>query len=221
MTGLLMRFADNRRADTLAARLRRRRLALLEALIEGLPRPVRLLDVGGTAGFWEVADWRPADVRIVLLNRAPDEPRQAGPAVVAGDARDLGQFADSAFDVVFSNSVIEHVGDVADQQRMADEIVRVGRRYLVQTPNRTFPIEMHFLVPFFQFLPVAIQASLIQRFDLGWYRRVPDRSAALELVRSHYLLTATDLQRLFPAATIHRERVLGLTKSLIAVGGTE
>ncbi|HWS70973.1 MAG TPA: class I SAM-dependent methyltransferase, partial [Thermoanaerobaculia bacterium] len=67
-----------------------------------------------------------------------------------------------------SNSVLEHV---ADMPAMAREIRRVGRRWYVQTPNRWFPVEPHFLVPFFQFLPIATRAWLLTRFDLGWLTR--------------------------------------------------
>jgi hypothetical protein len=138
---------------------------------------------------------------------------------VTGDARAMPEFADAEFDVVFSNSVIEHVGGLEDQRRMAEEIQRVGRRFFVQTPNRRFPIEPHTVFPLFQFLPLAVRVSLVRRFQLGWIPRTPDARAARGRVCSIRLLTRAEVGQLFPGATIHRERVCGLTKSFIACGG--
>ena len=127
--------------------------------------------------------------------------------VEAGDGTRL-RYGAGEFPVVFSSSTIEHVP--AELQRaFAAEIARVGRRYFVQTPNRYFPIEPHYQFPFFQFLPERIQRALNRRFTLGWRER-----GHWEPVR---LLSARQLQRLFPDAEIHRERVFGLTKSLMAV----
>jgi hypothetical protein len=89
----------------------------------------------------------------------------------------------------------------------------------VQTPNFWFPLEPHYLVPGFQFLPVRLRSGLLRRFDLGHIGRIPDPGAADEHVRSIRLLRTTQLRKLFPDARIHRERMLGLTKSLMAVGG--
>jgi hypothetical protein len=131
----------------------------------------------------------------------------------------MEQFGQSEFDVVFSNSVIEHVGTYPDQMRMADEVRRVGKRYFIQTPNRFFPIEPHFLLPFFQFLPLELRAQLLSRFDLGWMQKTPDLEAARETVDSIRLLSRADLQTLFPEASLYAERFLGLTKSFVAYHG--
>lgn len=222
MRRVLVSLADNRNAGSLAARLRRRRGALFRRLLESVPRPVRLLDLGGTQRYWEVVE--PAGlpgVEIVLLNREAPEVTRPGFLGVAGDARDLSDIRDGAFDVVFSNSVIEHVGDLDDQRAMASEIQRVGRRFFVQTPNRYFPLEPHFLFPGFQFLSVEARAQLLMRFRLGWYPRIPDPARAREVAASIRLLTEAELRSLFPDATIHHERLAGLTKSLIATGGWE
>ncbi len=45
--------ADMSNATSLSAKLRRRRFAWFEALIANLPRPIRLIDIGGTETFWE------------------------------------------------------------------------------------------------------------------------------------------------------------------------
>lgn len=117
-------------------------------------------------------------------------------------------FNDREFDVAFSNSVIEHVPPDG-QARFASEVSRVAERYFVQTPNRYFPIEPHYQLPLFQFLPKRVRQALNRRFTLGWQPKGQWEEITL--------LTARDLRRLFPDAEIRRERFLGLTKSLIAV----
>lgn len=222
---MLRNAADVTRTTSLAHRLRSNRFQLFRSLMREVRRPARILDVGGTANFWKGMGFHDEDVDIVLLNtEAPSEADRARAGAdrftfVEGDARSMTDFADDEFDVVFSNSVIEHVGELDDQRSMADEVRRVGRRYFVQTPNRYFPIEPHFLVPGFQFLPVEARARMLTRFDLGWIRRVPDLDAARARVRGIRLMTRRELARLFPRARLHTERVLGLPKSFVACGG--
>lgn len=182
-----------------------------------MPRPVTVLDVGGTALYWQTMppEYR-KDFCITLLNLEATEIEDPNISSVVGDARDMHCFEDQSFDVVFSNSVIEHVGTTSDQKRMADEIMRVGRSYCVQTPNKWFPIEPHFEFPLFQFLPVFVRARLMQRYSLGWYGRIPDAELARQHVLSIRLLSYRQFANLFPGATIYRERIFGLTKSFIA-----
>jgi 2-polyprenyl-3-methyl-5-hydroxy-6-metoxy-1,4-benzoquinol methylase len=52
-------------------------------------------------------------------------------------------FKDNAFDWVFSNSVIEHVGDNDAQLKFVNEMLRVGKNVFFTTPNKYFPIETH------------------------------------------------------------------------------
>ena len=216
----LFRPADNRRPDSLANRFRRRRFGFFSALLAPLPRPVRVLDVGGTEGFWrQMGAAGDAALEITLLNVAPQGAEASNIESLTGDGRDLTRFDDGAFDVVFSNSVIEHLAEHGDQARMAAEVRRVGTRYFVQTPNRYFPIEPHFLVPGFQFLPVAVRIALVRRFALGYHDVLPDPNEARRAVTEIRLLGATELRRLFPDAQLYRERALGLTKSFVAYGG--
>jgi hypothetical protein len=215
---ILRALADNRRAGSPADKMRRRRFVIFSDLLAGLPRPVKILDVGGTQSFWERMG--PAEgIEVVLLNLQAPVATLPGFSGVAGDARDMRGFNDGEFDVVFSNSVIEHVGDYGDQRRMAGEVRRVGQRYFVQTPNKYFPVEPHFLFPFYQFLPLRARAWLIGRFDLGWRKRAPDPQKALEQARSVRLLTRSELAGLFPDGTILDEKLLGLTKSFMVFGG--
>jgi hypothetical protein len=216
---VLRSVADNRRGGTLATRLRKKRFALFEALVRGLGRPLTILDLGGTQLFWETMGVEESeDIRVVLLNLTRTETSYANFISVVGDATDLSEFGDKQFDIVFSNSVIEHVGGYEQQCRMAREIQRVGRSYFVQTPNRYFPIEPHFLFPFFQFLPLWLKVYLVRHLDLGWYgRRIKNRDEAMRTVTSIRLLTSGELRAMFPEAAIVRERFLGLTKSFVVV----
>jgi len=217
----LKKFFDNREAGSLATKMRRRRFAFFLSLLDHVKRPARILDVGGTQRFWEVMGGsKLGDLRVTLLNLETQPVSGSSFESVAGDARDLSRYADASFDVVFSNSVIEHLGpSFGDQQRMANEIRRVGQRYFVQTPNRHFPIEPHFLTPGFQFLPVSARVWAVTHFDVGWYKKFADRDAARREVESISLLTERQVHKLFPGALIYKETFLGLTKSFVAYGG--
>jgi hypothetical protein len=160
----------------------------------------------------------PDSPRLTILNLVPFEADDDIEFVV-GNALDMSVFGNDAYDVVFSNSVIEHVETFENQRRMAAEIARVGRRYFVQTPNRLFPLEPHFLVPGFQFLPLGLRADLLTRMPLGKYPRAASRADAERQVRAIRLMTEGELRACFPGASIRRERVFGLTKSFTAVGG--
>ena len=177
----------------------------------------RILDVGGTPSNWDLLAVRP-QVTILNLPRAIEE---RGPLTwVFADGCRL-PFRDQSFDVVFSNSVIEHLGDAGKHEQYAREIARVGVRYFVQTPNRWFPVEPHLLMPLLHFLPRAWQGGLIRRFTIWeWIARprADHRAFYLEhYLRDIQLLDGRAMRRLFPGARLVRERFLGLTKSLIAV----
>lgn len=201
--------------------MRRRRFSFFLSLLKDVPRPARILDVGGEQQFWTMMGGDSLNgVDVTLLNLSAQPVSAPNFSSVAGDARDLGRYGDSSFDVVFSNSVIEHLGpDFKDQQRMAAEIARVGTRYFVQTPNRYFPIEPHFLTPGFQFMPLAWRVWLVSHFNVGWYRRIPDQNEARREVESISLLSEGAVRRLFPKASIYSEKMLGITKSFVAYYG--
>jgi 2-polyprenyl-3-methyl-5-hydroxy-6-metoxy-1,4-benzoquinol methylase len=90
-------------------------------------------------------------------------------------------FDDDAFDVAFSNAVIEHVGGPEEQRRFVEELCRVAPRVFVSTPNRWFPVETHTLVPLVHWLPrpAADRAMRVLRRE-NWDQ--------LELLSSHELL---------------------------------
>jgi len=183
----------------------------------GISRETRVLDVGGTLDYWRLL---PDPPRVTLLNTLmAHEALRSAPGWIAGDGRAL-PFRDRSFDVVFSNSVIEHVGGRESQARFASEVARVGRNYWVQTPNRWFPVEQHLMMPAVHWLPLGLQRTIAPRIHLvhAVLRLTPDQRAFyirhyLEDIR---LLDAPALRALFPGARLIRERFCGWTKSLIA-----
>lgn len=197
-SGLLTRIAD-----PLAARARAARHSIYTEVLA--PRTGEtIVDIGCGPAGGGLAALEP-DAQITGVDRVHRPGYAEGPrSFVEADARAL-PFPDNAFDVAYSNSVVEHL-DPDDRRRYADEVRRVARRYLVQTPNRWFPVEPHVLLPGFQFLPLAARRRL---WRLGVSQ---DEFADIRL------LDAAELHALFPEARIFRERFGGLTKSLIAVG---
>ncbi len=201
--------------------MRQRRYSFFQSLMARVPPGARILDIGGTTEYWrlmQAGSATPSWTVVVLNREVHGGSNCAWVTSICGDALAL-PFADHTFDVAFSNSVIEHVGGFVQQTRMAQEIRRVSRRYFVQTPNRSFPLEPHFLMPGFQWWPMSLRAWLLTRRSLGWFERAESYGAARAAVESITLLSRRDLQALFPDAQLYRERVLGLTKSLIVYAG--
>jgi ubiquinone/menaquinone biosynthesis C-methylase UbiE len=171
-----------------------------------------VLDIGGREFNWSLMSFVP---RVTILNISEQGGRSGKFEWVIGDAREL-PYPDKSFEIVYSNSVIEHLGSVDDQRKFAAECRRVGRSYFVQTPNRNFPIEPHVLTPFFHWLPKKWQGRLLRNFTVwGWITR-PDSAKRHWFLNTTRMLTRTELQSLFPDAEIKSERFFGLTKSLIA-----
>lgn len=219
-TSFIKKFADHKKPNTLAAKYRMKRFAHFLNLVRSLEGPITILDVGGTMNFWNrVAALPPNIHKIILLNQFSQQISRPDFLSIIGDARDMNQFSDKEFDIVFSNSVIEHLGTLEEQRKMADEVRRVGKRYFVQTPNKYFPIEPHFLVPLFQFFPLKMKTWLIQHFDLGWRKKAPDYNSAIKIANEIRLLSMKELINLFPEGQLIEERFLGLIKSFIIYHG--
>jgi hypothetical protein len=212
-------FADNTNERSIASRLRKRRIQLFLEMLDNIPGEVQILDIGGTQKYWEMMaldSTLMAKIQITLLNTQPQTTSYQNFTSVVGDARNMPQFSDNQFNIVFSNSTIEHVGNYSDQKNMAEEVKRIGNNYFIQTPNRNFPIEPHFVFPFFQFLPIRFRVWLVRHFKLGWFPKMNDYQQALAEVKGIRLLTKSEYKKLFPEAELFEEKYLGLTKSFIA-----
>jgi hypothetical protein len=171
-----------------------------------------IIDVGGTPFVWRLTNLDPS-VTIVNLKAAwPIE----GSRVVLASGLAL-PFRDRSFDVCFSNSVIEHVGDAQARADFAREVRRVAKGYWVQTPNRNFPLETHFVCLFLHWLPFPMTRRLIRRLSVwGWLTK-PSQADVDKALRTLTLLDEREMRELFPDAKIIKERFLGMVKSLIAV----
>ena len=174
----------------------------------------RVLDVGGSAFNWELI---PRDYPVTLANIDPQRDElPAGLTFDHVDARRL-PYSDRAFDIAFSNSVIEHVGTLADQRRFAAEIRRVARDVWVQTPARGFWFEPHLLTPFVHHLPTRWQRKLLRNFTIWGLITRPDAATVDQFLSSVRLLNYAEMRELFPDCEVRRERFLGMTKSYVAV----
>jgi ubiquinone/menaquinone biosynthesis C-methylase UbiE len=73
-------------------------------------------------------------------------------------------FANQSFDIVVSNHVVEHVNDSALHfAEIARVLNKDGLVYLA-TPNRLWPWEVHYHVPFLHYLPQPVFTKLIKCF---------------------------------------------------------
>lgn len=189
-------------------RWRRRRYELFMSLCH-VEAHETILDVGAGAGTALECFNRTNPIVAVDLAPQTDGSWLDAPNVTVSvaDGTKL-PYADGQFPIVFSSSVIHFIPKHL-QPVFASEIRRVGQRYFVQTPNKFFPIDPQYQVPFFQLLPRRARKWLNRHFTLGWRQK-----GHWEDIEP---LSATDLRTLFSDAEIHRERLFGLTKSLMAV----
>ena len=200
--------------DRLFIRFRRKRMNRFYAIFHPSSQ-TRVLDIGGTPQTWTNESIIRSVFPVTLINiRDNGSPPADRFTHATGDATNL-PFPNHAFDIAFSNSVIEHVGHWSDQQAFANEARRVARELWIQTPARSFPIEAHLLAPFIQYLPKSLQHRLVHLTPRG----ILQPHVVHEIVDEVRLLTHREMKQLFPDCIILKERVLGLTKSYVAVRG--
>jgi hypothetical protein len=185
-----------------------------------LEKGCKILDIGGEPAYWEQSVDGAADYyskcHITMVNIRPQTPRLPNMTFVVGDATNLSQFADKSFDIVISNSVIEHVGSYENQKKMASEVRRLAKTYFLQTPNYYFIIEPHSYCPFFNRLPFPLRLLAARFWPFG-HMDIPDFSEKSKnyIRNSVNLLKFSQMKELFPDGTIIREKALGGTKSFV------
>lgn len=201
------------------SRKKRMRLFLQKCCVkEGMS----ILDLGGQLGIWRSV---PFKLKLTILNLPGGIEAQghdANPSndnlstfhdicYVEGDACNVTEFENHHFDIVFSNSVIEHVGSAEKRARFAREVRRLGRSYWVQTPSRWFPLEPHTGMVFWWFYPDGVRKRLIRR----WHNILPGNPWT-RYIEETTVLSKRELIELFPDATIVVERLFGIPKSYVA-----
>jgi hypothetical protein len=211
------RVTDPYSANSLSGRARQKRWATFLASFPELP-DLSVLDLGGTAATWLRSEVRPHHVTCLNLpgvnpHGTADWIRHEVGDACAPDGADLAR----EHDLVFTNSVIEHVGGHVQRLAFADN-VRAAERYWVQTPYRYFPVEPHWVFPGLQFLPPVAQAAVTRHWPVGWfYRHRDDDREVLASVFGVELLDQTQMRFYFPDGELLLERSGGLVKSLIAL----
>ena len=188
-------------------------------LIELSPREgEQIIDLGGEPEFWKTVD-SGYELHCINLNKIEfnaDE-YQVNLRTSAGDCCELIEEEDNSYDLVFSNSVIEHVGDFERQKQFADTALRLSQKLWVQTPAKCFPIEPHWFAFFIHWFPKKYQYFLFRWFALR------HRFAGVRLTKSEVkaqvddvrLMTKGELKKIFPGCNIITERFFFIPKSYI------
>lgn len=202
--------ANDRVQNSLSAKLRKKRFELFLKTFNPNNK-TKIIDIGGTEIIWRGTGLE-QNVTILNLNFGEKDSRFK---YIYADACNTGLQV-KEFDIAFSNSVIEHVGNFERQKQFASEILRISKSFYLQTPNKHFPIEQHFLFPFFQYLPKKLKLFVGLHWKYSTLYAVGEKFIKDE-VENIRLLSKKELKFLFPNAIILKEKFFGLTKSFIII----
>lgn len=196
--------------------------------IHKLPRPVRVIDLGGSAEMWARWGVTKADrLLITLVNNHHIDKSHLGERVPGNfiserqmDVMELSKGDLASYDVVFSNSMLEHLSSEEEQIRLAASIADCGQPYFVQVPNKHCIVDPHFphpLAPFFAAWPRPLQVRMLTLHRLSGGNRCASPEEAMRRLHYYTPLNRHRLRQLFPGATIAIERTFGLPLSLVAM----
>ncbi|MGD9420532.1 MAG: methyltransferase domain-containing protein [Verrucomicrobiota bacterium JB025] len=211
--------------NSFGSRMRAKRLAPLVDLIKKVHAAkggVRILDVGGRETYWKALDaefLKQHNVTVTIMNLPCELVGEESPTFkyAPGDACNMPEYEDGSFDIVHSNSVIEHVGNWDKVKAFAREVQRVAPNLFVQTPSYWFPIEPHFIKPFHHWLPKPVRVWIWMHFGMGQRKKAENIDEAMtQFDDEPYLLNMEMFEYLFPSCRILRERFLFFTKSMVA-----
>ena len=190
---------------------RQKRMIKFESIIKPSTEDF-VLDVGGYPPTWTVRPQLSGRIDCLNLHQVDFDNRQFPDHSIVtsiGDACDL-KYDNNSFDILFSNSVIEHVGDWEKQKAFAKEVRRVGKKLWIQTPALGCPIEPHYLAPFVHWLPIYIRRRILRwATPWGWISK-PTQNEIDENIAFTQLLSKKQVRELFPDCVIITERLLGV-----------
>lgn len=206
-------FEISEKKNSLGNRFREKRFNFFLNKFDKLSKPLSILDLGGKINFWENRGITGnTDYQITILNTEKEESNYSNINCQIGDATNLSQFNNKSFDVVHSNSCIEHLYIFENQKKMASEVIRVGKKYVIQTPNKYFFIEPHYLLPFFQFFPNSLKFNILTKTRISRLK-MWDEKFAKQYIDEIRLMTLNELKILFPNSNIFYEKFFGMNKS--------
>ena len=210
--------ANQTNENSLSSKFRKKRFEFFNEYCLKLTKPLRILDIGGSDYYWKGLGFTDDENYKIEIMNIEDQNTESlkNISFIKKDVRDLGDIKDSEYDLVYSNSMIEHLNEFEEQRKLANEIMRIGKNYFIQTPNYYFPVEPHFLLPFFQFLSDDMKTKLVSNFNLGWFEKQTDIVKARELAISVRLLTEKELKEIFPGCEVYKEKYFLFNKSYIA-----
>jgi len=198
---------------SLGNKFREKRFSFFLKKFNKMQKPITILDVGGKINFWVNRGLAGnTNFEITLINIEKEKSLYSNIKTKMGDATDLSPFNDKSFDIVHSNSVIEHLYNFENQKKMASEIIRIGQKYIVQTPNKYFFLEPHYLLPFFQFIPDKLKYLILTKTKLSRLKKW-DKNFAKQYIKEIRLLSLKEMKVLFPNSKIYFEKFLGMNKS--------
>ena len=210
---------------SIGSQMRAKRIAPLLSMIDKTYKKykeVKIIDIGGKKNYWNILPQdiiKEKKIHITVVNL----PGEILPATeenyhfIHGDACNLNDFKNNSFHIAHANSVIEHVGSWHNMMKFAQEVRRLAANIYVQTPYFWFPMEPHFMCPFFHWIPRPLKISLIMHYDLGNHQRSQTVNEAAAKLENYRLLDKKMLQELFPDCVIKHEKIWGMTKSIIAI----
>lgn len=221
-----MKLPDANDPTSIRYRMRKARFEWVKHLLDDIlsrKDVATILDVGGRRDYWKLLD--PAyrgRINLTILNTEEEvaleeQSDDIGIAIqtVVGDGTNMPEYADGAFDLVHSNSVIEHVGLYCNMAAFARETKRVGRAYYHQTPNFWFPLEPHYGLPFIHWLPEPTRLFLHSTVNVGYAKRTSSWEETMTLVDYTRMVSRRLLANLFPDGIHETERFMLMAKSLI------
>ncbi|HWO94724.1 MAG TPA: class I SAM-dependent methyltransferase, partial [Dehalococcoidia bacterium] len=120
-------------------------------------------------------------------------------------------FKDKAFDVCWSNAVLEHVGSRQDQILFLREVARVADLGWVTTPNKHFPVEVHTRTPLLHYLPKPVFHKYLCVTGRQW--AAGDYMNLLSLGEARKLLAAANIK----SYSIFKNRLLAFPLDFVIV----